>query len=412
MPATTPTSAACIEHTVAVTTLAQESALLHPRLNSDLLLCAAILHDIGKTLEFDLGAEIQLSEAGALVGHVALGQQLVADRARTLDSFPDTKLHAISHCILAHHGAESLPGRRFRSVEALALFRLNALDAGRQGRFGARALAQFRRLRGPADTCSKRTDEGLRRAPSEPIAHRVSKKSSIVEAVAPPEAVEELLRQLVDARFVLTDRSGCITRWSRPAEHIFGWPASAMVGRGLLETLAIPGSMPPQGGHLEAAARRKDGSEVQVDLTLVPVQMAHSLEFNGFLEALEIVGPRVAGLERLQESHRTVVQWIAAAIAGRAESPEDQPAGTIVAFRGLGETIPVLDGPEQEAEPDPEVAAPGASAASQAEERERAPPPSGSRSSRARAGAWTRSWPTHAPRSSRCRATWRRSAAS
>ena len=122
-----------IEHTVAVATLAQEAALLHPRLNSDLLLCAAILHDIGKTLEFDLGAEIQLSEAGALVGHVALGQQLVSERARTLEGFPDTKLHALSHCILAHHGAESLPGRRFRSVEALALFRLNALDAGVKG---------------------------------------------------------------------------------------------------------------------------------------------------------------------------------------------------------------------------------------------------------------------------------------
>jgi 3'-5' exoribonuclease len=122
-----------LEHTVAVTTLAQESALLHPRLNSDLLLCAAILHDIGKTLEFELGAEIQLSEAGSLVGHVALGQQLVAERARALEGFPDTKLHAVSHCILAHHGAESLPGRRFRSVEALALFRLNALDAGVKG---------------------------------------------------------------------------------------------------------------------------------------------------------------------------------------------------------------------------------------------------------------------------------------
>ena len=122
-----------LEHTVAVTTLAQESALLHPRLNSDLLLCAAILHDIGKTLEFDLGAEIALSEAGALVGHVTLGQQLVSDRARALGGFPDAKLHAISHCILAHHGPESLPGRRFRSVEALALFRLNALDAGVKG---------------------------------------------------------------------------------------------------------------------------------------------------------------------------------------------------------------------------------------------------------------------------------------
>jgi 3'-5' exoribonuclease len=122
-----------LEHTVAVATLAQEACVLHPRLNSDLLLSAAILHDVGKTREFDLGAEIQLSEAGSLVGHVVLGQQLVAGRAARLDGFPDSKLNALSHCILAHHGAESLPARRFRSVEALALFRLNALDAGVKG---------------------------------------------------------------------------------------------------------------------------------------------------------------------------------------------------------------------------------------------------------------------------------------
>jgi 3'-5' exoribonuclease len=119
-----------LEHTVAVATLAYETCVLHPRLNSDLLITAAILHDVGKTLEFQLGAEIALSEAGALVGHVALGQQLVSERARGLDSFPEAKLHAISHCILAHHGADGLPGRRFRSAEALALYRLNALDAG------------------------------------------------------------------------------------------------------------------------------------------------------------------------------------------------------------------------------------------------------------------------------------------
>jgi 3'-5' exoribonuclease len=122
-----------IEHTVAVGTLAFETCALHPRLNSDLLLCAAILHDVGKTLEFDLRAEIALSEAGALVGHVALGQQLVSERARRLDDFPEAKLHALSHCILAHHGADALPGRRFRSAEALALYRLNALDAGVKG---------------------------------------------------------------------------------------------------------------------------------------------------------------------------------------------------------------------------------------------------------------------------------------
>jgi 3'-5' exoribonuclease len=122
-----------LEHTVAVATLALETCALHPRLNSDLLICAAILHDAGKTLEFELGAEIELSEAGGLVGHLALGQQLLVERAARIDAFPAEKLHAVSHCLLAHHGAESLPGRRFRSAEALALFRLNSLDAGVKG---------------------------------------------------------------------------------------------------------------------------------------------------------------------------------------------------------------------------------------------------------------------------------------
>jgi 3'-5' exoribonuclease len=124
-----------LEHTVAVATLGLETCALHPRLNSDLLICSAILHDAGKTLEFELGAEISLSEAGALVGHVALGQQLLVERAARLGGFPGEKLHAVSHCLLAHHGADSLPGRRFRSAEALALFRLNALDAGVKGAF-------------------------------------------------------------------------------------------------------------------------------------------------------------------------------------------------------------------------------------------------------------------------------------
>jgi 3'-5' exoribonuclease len=122
-----------LEHTVAVATLALETCALHPRLNSDVLICAALLHDVGKTLEFDLGAEIELSEAGSLIGHVALGQQLLVERAARIDGFPAEKLNAVSHCLLAHHGVESLPGRRFRSPEALALFRLNALDAGVKG---------------------------------------------------------------------------------------------------------------------------------------------------------------------------------------------------------------------------------------------------------------------------------------
>jgi 3'-5' exoribonuclease len=122
-----------LEHTVAVATLALETCALHPRLNSDLLVSAAILHDVGKTREFQLGAEIALSEAGALVGHVVLGQELVVERARKLDAFPEGKLHALSHCVLAHHGPDGLSCRRFRSPEALALYRLNAVDAAVKG---------------------------------------------------------------------------------------------------------------------------------------------------------------------------------------------------------------------------------------------------------------------------------------
>src|SRR5215211_1249299 len=119
-----------LEHTVAVTTLAQEACALHPRLNSDLLLCAAKPHDVGQTPEFEPDAEISLREAGAMVGHLVLGQQMVAERRGRM---PAAKLHALSHCLLSHHGADALTARRFRSPEALALYRLNALDASVKG---------------------------------------------------------------------------------------------------------------------------------------------------------------------------------------------------------------------------------------------------------------------------------------
>jgi 3'-5' exoribonuclease len=115
-----------LEHTVAVATLALEACQLHPRLNSDLLLTAAIVHDLGKTREFTYGADIALSDEGRLLGHVVLGQQVVD--AYTQGMSADRKL-ALAHCILCHHGADSAPGRRFGSAEALALARLNALDA-------------------------------------------------------------------------------------------------------------------------------------------------------------------------------------------------------------------------------------------------------------------------------------------
>jgi 3'-5' exoribonuclease len=119
-----------LEHTVAVGTLALEAAQLHPRLNSDLLLCAALVHDLGKTREFTYGAAIELSDEGRLLGHLALGQRLLEERMGGLDA--ERRL-ALLHCVLCHHGPDAAPGRRFGSAEALALYRLNVLDASVKG---------------------------------------------------------------------------------------------------------------------------------------------------------------------------------------------------------------------------------------------------------------------------------------
>ena len=117
-----------LEHTVAVATLALETCTLHPRLNSDLLICAALVHDLGKTREFTYGAEIGLTDEGRLLGHIVLGQQLL-DRYE----LPDDRRLALAHCVLTHHGPQNAPGGRFGSAEALALYRLNALDASVKG---------------------------------------------------------------------------------------------------------------------------------------------------------------------------------------------------------------------------------------------------------------------------------------
>src|SRR3954454_15666265 len=122
-----------LEHTVGVATLAHELCLVHPGLNPDLLLTGALLHDIGKTREFELGAEIALSDEGRLVGHLVIGERMISERTSALGGFAETKSFALSHCVLAHHGADALPGRRYASVEAVALQRLNAVDAAVKG---------------------------------------------------------------------------------------------------------------------------------------------------------------------------------------------------------------------------------------------------------------------------------------
>ncbi|HSD24187.1 MAG TPA: OB-fold nucleic acid binding domain-containing protein [Solirubrobacterales bacterium] len=122
-----------IEHTVAVGTLVGEVCQLHPRLDSDLLMAATLLHDVGKSREFTYGAEFGITEEGRLLGHLALGAEIVGSAAGEL---PPERRAALLHCVLSHHGADggrAAGGRGFGIPEALALYRLNAVDAGIKG---------------------------------------------------------------------------------------------------------------------------------------------------------------------------------------------------------------------------------------------------------------------------------------
>jgi 3'-5' exoribonuclease len=124
-----------LEHTVAVATMVLELAPLHPRLDRDLLLTAALVHDLGKTREFRYGAEIALTDEGRLLGHVELGLRILGEHLPPAGSgrLDPTRRLALEHCVLMHHGPEAASGRRFGSVEALALCRLNTLDAQVKG---------------------------------------------------------------------------------------------------------------------------------------------------------------------------------------------------------------------------------------------------------------------------------------
>jgi 3'-5' exoribonuclease len=110
-----------LEHTIGVATLCRDTSQLHPRLRPDLLLAAALLHDVGRTTELGRGPAFALTEEGRLLGHVHLGARLVEQRASGLGS---GQLAELVHCISVHHDL-----RAARTAEAAVLYHANQLDA-------------------------------------------------------------------------------------------------------------------------------------------------------------------------------------------------------------------------------------------------------------------------------------------
>ncbi len=119
-----------LEHTLSVTRLCDYYCKVYPILKRDLLLTAAMCHDIGKVKEISPFPENDYTDDGQLLGHIVMGSQMVAEKAAEIAEFPHVQLAQLQHCILAHHGKYEYGSPKIPALmEALALNYADDTDA-------------------------------------------------------------------------------------------------------------------------------------------------------------------------------------------------------------------------------------------------------------------------------------------
>lgn len=119
-----------LEHTLSVARMCEYFSVAYPMLNHDLLLTAAIFHDIGKTKELSTFPENDYTDDGQLLGHIIIGTEMIGERIRTIPGFPDRMAAELKHCILAHHGElEYGSPKKPALLEAMALNFADNADA-------------------------------------------------------------------------------------------------------------------------------------------------------------------------------------------------------------------------------------------------------------------------------------------
>ncbi len=119
-----------LEHTLSVTKLCDYYCTAYPVLKRDLLLTAAMCHDIGKVKEISPFPENDYTDDGQLLGHIVMGAQMVAEKAAGIEGFPHGVLSQLQHCILAHHGKYEFGSPKLPAImEAMALNHADDTDA-------------------------------------------------------------------------------------------------------------------------------------------------------------------------------------------------------------------------------------------------------------------------------------------
>ncbi len=118
-----------LEHTVSVVGLCRLLADYYPAVNRDLLVAAAILHDLGKIKELTWDRVFDYTDPGRLLGHITLGTLMVEERLRAIPDFPPALATSLLHCILSHHGElEWGSPKRPKTLEAIVLHYAENLD--------------------------------------------------------------------------------------------------------------------------------------------------------------------------------------------------------------------------------------------------------------------------------------------
>ncbi len=119
-----------LEHTVAVTRICDRIAGIYPELDRDLLIAAAILHDVGKIASYQHGPTFEYTDHGRLLGHIVIGNQMVVDRIREIAAFPEELSKRLQHLILSHQGKlEQASPVVPMTAEAFVLYYADEIDS-------------------------------------------------------------------------------------------------------------------------------------------------------------------------------------------------------------------------------------------------------------------------------------------
>ncbi|WP_420640971.1 3'-5' exoribonuclease YhaM family protein [Candidatus Leptofilum sp.] len=125
-----------MEHTLSMAKIANMLADHYPFVNRDLLLAGTLLHDMGKTIEYDISKSFSFSEDGRLVGHITRAIVMVEKAAAELGDFPEDKLRHLVHLIASHHGTQEWGSPVVpKTLEAVLLHQIDLLDSRVQGFF-------------------------------------------------------------------------------------------------------------------------------------------------------------------------------------------------------------------------------------------------------------------------------------